>query len=227
MWYDRDIDAMMHRTRGRPIPRGARRSRTRRLSFGVVLAVVLGHADGRSRSTGRRPALLAFTIVFYVFVYTMWLKRRTPQNIVIGGAAGAFPPMIGWAAVTGDDQPRLDRAVPAHLHVDAAAFLGAGALPRGRLRQGRRADAAGGGRRARDQAPDAALHACCCARSRWRRACARRRRRGLCGGGRRCSASLFILAARSRVLRDDDGERAAPGRCSPFRSSISSCCSRC
>src|SRR6266852_4343966 len=67
MWYDRDIDALMRRTRSRPLPAG----------------------------------LLALTIAFYVFVYTIWLKRRTPQNIVIGGAAGAFPPIVGWAAVTG------------------------------------------------------------------------------------------------------------------------------
>jgi 4-hydroxybenzoate polyprenyltransferase len=73
-------------------------------------------------------ALLAFTIFFYAVIYTMWLKRSTPQNIVIGGAAGAFPPMIGWAAVTGIDQLGKRRSVPDHLHVDAAAFLGAGAV---------------------------------------------------------------------------------------------------
>lgn len=100
MWYDADIDAVMTRTQGRPIPQG-RISRDEALGFGTVLAVgsvlVMGLAVNWSAA-----AILALTIGFYVFVYTMWLKRRTPQNIVIGGAAGAFPPMIGWAAVTGD-----------------------------------------------------------------------------------------------------------------------------
>ncbi len=100
MWYDRDIDARMARTRGRPIPAG-RIEPGAALGFGVTLAVgsvvVMGLAVNAVAA-----ALLALTIGFYVFVYTMWLKRRTPQNIVIGGAAGAIPPMIGWAAVTGD-----------------------------------------------------------------------------------------------------------------------------
>jgi len=100
MWYDRDIDAVMSRTRDRPIPAG-RMEPGAALGFGVVLAVgsvaVMGLAVGWAVA-----ALLAFTIGFYVFIYTIWLKRRTPQNIVIGGAAGAFPPMVGWAAVTGD-----------------------------------------------------------------------------------------------------------------------------
>ena len=73
--------------------------------------------------------LLALTIGFYLFVYTMWLKRRTPQNIVIGGAAGAFPPMIGWAAMTGSVSLESVVLFLHHLHVDAAALLGAGALP--------------------------------------------------------------------------------------------------
>jgi heme O synthase-like polyprenyltransferase len=76
--------------------------------------------------------LLAFTIFFYAVIYTMWLKRSTPQNIVIGGAAGAFPPMIGWAAVTGSIA-RKRHPVPDHLPVDAAAFLGAGAVQAARL----------------------------------------------------------------------------------------------
>jgi protoheme IX farnesyltransferase len=100
MWYDRDIDAVMRRTRARPLPAG-RMAAGEALGFGVSLAVgsviVMGLALNWIAA-----ALLAFTIGFYVFVYTMWLKRRTPQNIVIGGAAGAFPPMVGWAAVTGD-----------------------------------------------------------------------------------------------------------------------------
>ena len=99
MWYDADIDAMMARTARRPIPR-ARISRLEALVFGGVLAcaatAILAFATNFLAA-----ALLAFAIVFYVVVYTAWLKRRTPQNIVIGGAAGALPPVIGWAAATG------------------------------------------------------------------------------------------------------------------------------
>lgn len=99
MWYDADIDAKMQRTAARPIPRG-RVSADDALAFGSFLsaASVLTLGLLVNWTAG---GLLAFTIGFYVFVYTMWLKRRTPQNIVIGGAAGAFPPMVGWAAVTG------------------------------------------------------------------------------------------------------------------------------
>jgi protoheme IX farnesyltransferase len=99
MWYDRDIDALMRRTRNRPIPAG-RIAPGEALGFGITLAVasviVMGLAVNLTAA-----ALLALSIGFYVFVYTMWLKRRTPQNIVIGGAAGAFPAVIGWASVTG------------------------------------------------------------------------------------------------------------------------------
>lgn len=99
MWYDADIDGQMQRTAARPIPRG-RVSKDEALALGVVLScfsvLVLGLA-----TNWLAAGLLALTIGFYLFVYTMWLKRRTPQNIVIGGAAGSFPPMIGWAAVTG------------------------------------------------------------------------------------------------------------------------------
>ena len=100
MYYDRDIDALMRRTSGRPLPTG-RMMPGEALGFGVVLGVgavvIMGLAVNCVAAE-----LLALAIGFYVFVYTIWLKRRTPQNIVIGGAAGAFPPMIGWAAVTGD-----------------------------------------------------------------------------------------------------------------------------
>ncbi|MEE3048314.1 MAG: heme o synthase [Pseudomonadota bacterium] len=100
MWYDRDIDAVMARTKGRPIPAG-RVNADEALAFGVVLSigsvVVMGLAVNWLAA-----GLLALTIVYYVFFYTMWLKRRTSQNIVVGGAAGAFPPMIGWAAATGE-----------------------------------------------------------------------------------------------------------------------------
>ena len=100
MWYDADIDAVMARTARRPIPRGTI-SRSEALAFGLVLA---GGAVGvlALALNIKAAALLAFTIFFYVVVYTVWLKRSTPQNIVIGGAAGALPPVIGWAAATGD-----------------------------------------------------------------------------------------------------------------------------
>lgn len=99
MWYDADIDAVMHRTRKRPIPAG-RLAPGDALAVGLFLSglavVMLGLA-----ANWFAAAFLAFTIFFYAVVYTMWLKRSTPQNIVIGGAAGAFPPMIGWACATG------------------------------------------------------------------------------------------------------------------------------
>ncbi|OCA05947.1 protoheme IX farnesyltransferase [Wolbachia endosymbiont of Trichogramma pretiosum] len=98
MWYDRDIDLLMERTKNRPIPSG-RVSAESALEFGItlgilsvfIMAIAVNYVSA---------ALLAISILFYVFVYTIWLKRRTPQNIIIGGAAGAFPPMIGWAVVT-------------------------------------------------------------------------------------------------------------------------------
>jgi len=99
MWYDRDIDAVMRRTAKRPIPGGRIRA-GEALGFGVVLAVASTLVMGLA-TNWFAAAVLAASILFYVFIYTMWLKRSTPQNIVIGGAAGAFPPMIGWAAVTG------------------------------------------------------------------------------------------------------------------------------
>ncbi|WHZ34067.1 MULTISPECIES: heme o synthase [Roseobacteraceae] len=100
MWYDSDIDALMKRTAKRPIPAG-KVDREDALAIGLTLSafavVFLGLA-----TNWLAASLLAFTIFFYVVIYTMWLKRSTPQNIVIGGAAGAFPPMIGWAAATGE-----------------------------------------------------------------------------------------------------------------------------
>jgi protoheme IX farnesyltransferase len=103
MWYDRDIDAVMSRTRNRPIPRG-RVAAGDALAFGIVLSLFSVMLMGLAVNWVA-ASLLAFASAFYVFVYTIWLKRRTPQNIVIGGAAGAFPPIIGWAAVTGSVQP--------------------------------------------------------------------------------------------------------------------------
>ena len=100
MWYDRDIDAKMRRTSSRAIPAG-KITPGEALTFGIVLSassvMVMALATNFVAA-----AWLALSIGFYVFIYTMWLKRRTPQNIVIGGAAGAFPPIIGWAAVSGD-----------------------------------------------------------------------------------------------------------------------------
>jgi protoheme IX farnesyltransferase len=99
MWYDRDIDAVMSRTMGRPIPQG-RVTASEALAFGMTLSffsvVTLGILVNWLAG-----GLLAFTIFFYVVVYTMWLKRSTAQNIVIGGAAGALPPVVAWAAATG------------------------------------------------------------------------------------------------------------------------------
>ncbi|MFC3614043.1 heme o synthase [Lutimaribacter marinistellae] len=99
MWYDADIDQVMKRTRSRPVPSG-------KVQAGEALALGLG-LSGLSvimlalATNIAAGAMLAFTIFFYVVIYTMWLKRSTPQNIVIGGAAGAFPPVIGWIAATG------------------------------------------------------------------------------------------------------------------------------
>ncbi len=99
-WYEADIDALMKRTANRPLPAG-RMDRQSALHFGVGLSffsvILMGLATNIVAA-----GILAISILFYVLVYTVWLKRRTPQNIVIGGAAGAFPPMIGWAAATGD-----------------------------------------------------------------------------------------------------------------------------
>jgi len=99
MWYDRDIDALMRRTRNRPIPAG-RLPAPAALGYGITLAV-FSVAVMFLATNAVAAGVLILSILFYVFIYTVWLKRRTPQNIVIGGAAGAFPPVIGWAAVTG------------------------------------------------------------------------------------------------------------------------------
>lgn len=99
MWWDRDIDALMSRTKKRPIPLGSVDSDSA-LAFGVILSLASVITMGVAIHW-LAAGLLTITILFYVLVYTMWLKRWTPQNIVIGGAAGAFPPVIGWASVTG------------------------------------------------------------------------------------------------------------------------------
>ncbi|MEM9732527.1 MAG: heme o synthase [Pseudomonadota bacterium] len=99
MWYDADIDAVMSRTTNRPIPAGAIHA-SQSLNFGMVMSVLSVMTLGLLVNW-LSAAILAFTIFFYAVIYTMWLKRSTPQNIVIGGAAGAFPPMLGWACTTG------------------------------------------------------------------------------------------------------------------------------
>ena len=99
MWYDRDIDQLMERTKRRPVAAG-RMDPVNALVFGIVLELVSFIGLGLLANWMAAAASLA-GFLFYVFVYTIWLKRRTPQNIVIGGAAGAFPPLVGWAAVTG------------------------------------------------------------------------------------------------------------------------------
>jgi protoheme IX farnesyltransferase len=100
MWYEADLDAKMKRTASRPLPAG-RMDRQSALHFGVGLSFLSVILMGLA-TNWLAAAILALSILFYVLVYTVWLKRRTPQNIVIGGAAGAFPPVIGWAAATGD-----------------------------------------------------------------------------------------------------------------------------
>ena len=99
MWYESDLDALMTRTCLRPIPTG-KVNRNQALIFGVTLSIIsvlaLDYFTNRVSAS-----ILLLTILFYVFVYTIWLKRRTPQNIVIGGAAGAFPPVLGWTIATG------------------------------------------------------------------------------------------------------------------------------
>jgi UbiA prenyltransferase family len=151
MWYDADIDAVMTRTAGRPIPRGAV-TRLEALTFGLVLAcsafALLAFAANITAAT-----LLAFTIFFYVVVYTMWLKRRTPQNIVIGGAAGALPPVIGWAAASGEFafEPLVLFLI---VVLWTPPLLGAVAHSRRRICLCWRAHAAGCCRQSRDHAPN-------------------------------------------------------------------------
>ena len=132
-WFDRDIDARMTRTANRPIPAGrvspARRADVRLRARGALASLEL------SLTVNPLAASLSFAgFLGYVFVYTIWLKRRTPQNIVIGGAAGAVPPLVGWAAVTGSVSGTAVIAVLHRLLLDAAALLGAVAADEGRVR---------------------------------------------------------------------------------------------
>ena len=141
-WIERDRDQLMRRTHGRPLPAGDINP-TGALVFGLVLEVAGVRAALGDRRTCSSAALAVSATLFYVFVYTIWLKPRSTQNIVIGGAAGAVPVLVGWAAVTGVARRAGVGAVRDRLLLDAAALLGAVApLPR-RLRRGRHPDAAG------------------------------------------------------------------------------------
>ena len=142
MWYDADIDGIMQRTAGRPIPTNRVAAREA-LITGTLLCILSVLTLGLLVNPAA-AAFLGLTIAIYVPFYTMFLKRRTTQNIVLGGAAGALPPVIGWAAVTRKHRPRRVVVVPHHLSLDAAAFLGARDLPLLRLRAGEHPDASGG-----------------------------------------------------------------------------------
>ena len=100
MWYERDIDQLMNRTRNRPLPMG-KIMPDDALGFSIIMTILAVMLMGMT-TNWMAAGILAFASFFYVIIYTVWLKRITPQNIVIGGAAGAFPPMVGWAMVTGD-----------------------------------------------------------------------------------------------------------------------------
>ena len=157
MYMDRDIDDRMARTRLRPIPSGRMRAEAV-LAFGVLCATtatfLLAHV-----ANVLTAALALGGFYTYVFVYTRWLKRSSPQNIVIGGAAGAFPPLVGVGGGDGTHRPARRLPLPHHLLLDAAALLGARAAQAARLRPRRRADGAARVGRARDDAQHALVHA--------------------------------------------------------------------
>ena len=205
----------MARTATRPVPSG-RISPRAALTFGIVLAVAVVRRCWRSRSTCWPRALALSGFLGYVFVYTIWLKRSTPQNIVIGGAAGAVPPLVGWAAVTGSLDPAALYLFAIVFYWTPPHFWALVAADEGRVRAGRRADDAGRPRRGRDAPPDHALHACCSSRSRCCRspggffggiyaaAAARARRRFLVARGapaaRRRTAAARCASTCSRSL---------------------------
>ena len=200
----RDIDRLMgKRTERRPVAAG-RVPPSRALEFGLVLSA-LSFVLLATTVNVLTAALALVGNLFYVLVYTRWLKRSTPQNIVIGGAAGAVPPLVGYAAASGNLALPALLALPDRLPLDAAALLGARAADQGELRGRRRADAAGRARRAGDDAADRALHA------RARRVHARRRalaRAGLHRRRRSCSARVFLWLA-WQLRRDTTPRRAA------------------
>ena len=190
----------MARTADRPVPVGPRRARARRWPS-AARSPRCRSCCCRSRSTCSRRRWRCPASWATCFVYTVWLKRRTPQNIVIGGAAGAVPPLVGWAAVDGLAVGHVAVPVRDRLLLDAAALLGAVAAHEGRVREGRRADAAGRARRGRDAPPDPALHACCSTRS---RSCRSAPAASACStssprwcSARRSSAARVLLARRA------------------------------
>jgi protoheme IX farnesyltransferase len=203
MWYDRDIDAVMQRTRSRPLPEG-RVEPSEALAFGVVLT--LGAVGLMGLAVNWVAAgLLGFASFFYVFVYTMWLKRRTPQNIVIGGAAGAFPPMIGWAAVTGDVS-----LAPVLLFLLIFLWTPPHFWALALFRNGdyqRAAHAAGGGGAARNQKADAALHAAAAAGG-GRPLCRGNRGAGLSRRGHRARPAVRAVRGAGLVGSDRPGGQA-------------------
>ena len=187
-WHEAEIDAKMRRTAKRPLPAG-RMDRQTALHFGVGLSVFSVLLMGLA-TNWLAAALLAASILFYVFIYTVWLKPRTAQNIVIGGAAGAFPPLIGWVAATGQDRCPSAAAVRDHLPVDPAAFLGAVAVRPVGLCGCRNPDAAGGRGRAKHEASDVPLQP----------ADGRRRGRAVAAGADRSDIRRFGLDPQSFVF---------------------------
>ena len=208
MWYDADIDALMQRTAARPIPRG-RVTPDEALAFGVVLAVgsvfVLGVLVNWTAG-----ALLALTIAFYLFVYTMWLKRRTPQNIVIGGAAGLVPAHDRLGRHDRLGEPREAGAVPLIFLWTPPHFWALALYRCPRLRARRRADAAGGGRPRRD--PQADRDLCGAAGAAGAGAVLPGLRRAvLCAWPRSFSARVFLALSLNvyRVREGREADRAA------------------
>ena len=202
---DRDIDPLMgERTKRRPVASG-RVAPSRALEFGLALSA-LSFVLLASTVNVLTAVLALVGNLFYVLVYTRWLKRTTPQNIVIGGAAGAVPPLVGWAAATGHVGVAGARPLRDRLRLDAAALLGARDPDQGQLRDGEGADAAGRARRPRDDAADRPL----LARPRRRHAAAV----GLGGAGLLYLASALALGAvfvwlAERLRRDTTPRRAA------------------
>jgi protoheme IX farnesyltransferase len=206
MWYDADIDRIMKRTRRRPVPSG-RVEAGEALAIGVALSAMSVAMLGLA-TNWLAAGLLAFTIFFYAVIYTMWLKRSTPQNIVIGGAAGAFPAADRLGRGHGLGQPRGDPDVRPDLHVDAAAFLGARAVHEVRLPRGEGADADGHPWPGRDPAPDLDLFAA--ARARGAGPCADVHRRAGLPGRRRRAERIFLKHAFA-VWRRDEATAEADG----------------
>ena len=180
--FDRDIDAQMARTATRPVAVGPHHARAPALLFGVVLARLRSRCSATAVNLLAAPGPARLRRATSV-VYTMWLKRRTPQNIVIGGAAGAVPPLVGWAAVTGTLSRDRDLPLRDRLLLDAAALLGALAAHEGRVRAGRRADAARRARRGARRGARSCSTRCCSTRSR------------SCRSARAASATIYLVAS--------------------------------